>query len=1102
MSPGYFRFPTLHEDTVIFVCEDDLWTVPAAGGIARRLTAGLGEISWPSLSQGGQFVAFVGREEGQPDIYVMAADGGHPQRLTFLGNHDCRTAGWTADGQIIFSHSAAQPFEELIHLYTLNLETSQVEKINVGPASTISFGSNGGVVIGHNLRSPAHWKRYRGGMTGQIWIDQSGNGQFDPLIELAGNLDNPIWIADRIYFLSDHEGISNIYSCSPAGEDLRRHTAHDNFYARNISSDGRRIVYHAGAEMFIFDPSLEQSYQIPVEHFSSQTQRNRKFVSASAYLEGWSLHPSGKGIAITSRGKPFAFANWEGAVLQLGQEQGVRYRLLEFLNDGRRLIAVSDEGGEEAFVIFERGEDGVIHSTALEGLDIGRPIALKVNPQKDRIVFNNHRHELFCLDLEDKTLTLIEKSKVGRINGFDWSPDGEWVAYDFAISLQRTALRLWHAEQGEVFPLTDPVLHDVQPSFDPGGKYLYFLSYRDFDPVVDNVQFDLGFPRSVRPFLITLNKDQLSPFTGAPDVQALVNSNSKEAEGPGDSEQADGQEPAGKDKDGGKEETKKIEIHIEGIQDRLVAFPVPEGRYERILGAKENKVLYTRFPVEGSLKQSWRSVEPPAKGSLFVYDLEERKEEKLFSHVSDFALNRDASTLIYQSRRNLRVLKLGDKPDEDEDEPGRKSGWVDLDRVKVSIVPVAEWRQMFSEAWRLQRDHYWTPDMARIDWLAVYDRYYPLIDRVVTRSEFSDLVWEMQGELGTSHAYEAGGDYRRQPPYNQGYLGADFEYDGSKDKWQIVHIVRGDVWNDEVDSPLNKPGLGIKEGDYLLAINGHAINGQRSPSKALVNLAKEDVMLTIASGNGKEGNESGPRSVLVKTLEDETPARYREWVNNNRRQVFEATDGRVGYIHIPDMGPHGYAEFHRSYLAEVDRESLIIDVRFNHGGSVSSLLLEKLARKRLGYDISRWGEIPYPYPGESVLGPMVALTNEFAGSDGDIFSHCFKMMDLGPLIGKRTWGGVVGIWPRHPLVDGTVTTQPEYSFWFQDVGWGVENYGTDPDIEIDNTPQDYARGQDAQLQKAIEVILELLDASPPAIPDFGFPPSRELPRLGERDRGK
>jgi tricorn protease len=396
---------------------------------------------------------------------------------------------------------------------------------------------------------------------------------------------------------------------------------------------------------------------------------------------------------------------------------------------------------------------------------------------------------------------------------------------------------------------------------------------------------------------------------------------------------------------------------------------------------------------------------------------------------------------------------------------------------------------MFREAWRLQRDQFWTPDMSKVDWGAVHDRYLPLVDRVGSRAEFSDLMWEMQGELGTSHCYELGGDYRPEPAYQTGYLGADFEYDEQNGGWRVTKIIQGDSWGEKANSPLNRPGVNLREGDRLIAINGQPLDRDFPPTAVLVNLVGSEVTLTVA-GEG----EQTPRVVTVKTLSNEMPARYREWVEDNRRYVHEATNGRVGYVHIPDMGARGYAEFHRSYLAEVDRVGLIVDLRFNDGGHVSSLLLEKLARRRIGYDKKRWGE-PEPYPLESVMGPIVALTNELAGSDGDIFSHGFKLMKLGPLVGKRTWGGVIGIWPRQALVDGTFTTQPEYSFWFEDVGWGVENYGTDPDIEIDNTPQDYARGIDAQLDRSIQEALRLLEENPPKMPDFSRRPSRALPTL-------
>jgi tricorn protease len=461
--------------------------------------------------------------------------------------------------------------------------------------------------------------------------------------------------------------------------------------------------------------------------------------------------------------------------------------------------------------------------------------------------------------------------------------------------------------------------------------------------------------------------------------------------------------------------------------------------------------------------------------------------------VSDFWVGRDAKALLYLSGDRLRVLKAGEKPPDkkDGDGPGRESGWIDLGRVKVSIEPASEWRQMFQEAWRLQREQFWTEDLSGIDWDAVHRLYVPLVERVTTRSEFSDLLWELQGELGTSHAYEMGGEYRRGPDYRQGYMGVDWDFDPDSNGYKIAHIARGDVWDPDNTSPLTAPGVNLQPGDVVVAINGQPLGPSATPAQRLVNQAGNEVVLTVRSGDSA-------RTVTVKALADERPARYRDWVEGNRQKVHEATDGRVGYIHVPDMGPDGYAEFHRSYLVEYDRDALIVDVRANGGGHVSGLLLEKLARRRVGYDFPRWAA-PRPYPDESPAGPMVALTNELAGSDGDIFSHTFKMLKLGPLVGKRTWGGVIGIWPRHRLVDGTVTTQPEFSFFFDDVGWRVENYGTDPDIEVDNAPQDYARGMDPQLDRAIAVSLDLLAQRPPHRPRPTDRPSRIPPRLAPRN---
>jgi tricorn protease len=392
---------------------------------------------------------------------------------------------------------------------------------------------------------------------------------------------------------------------------------------------------------------------------------------------------------------------------------------------------------------------------------------------------------------------------------------------------------------------------------------------------------------------------------------------------------------------------------------------------------------------------------------------------------------------------------------------------------------------MAREAWRLQREYFWTPTMSDVDWQVVWDRYAPLVERVGTRAEFSDLMWEMQGELGTSHAYEMGGDYRPEPAYHQGFLGGQFAWDAGEAGYRVTHVVRGAAGEADAQSPLRCAGVNVAEGDVLTAVNGRALTEHLTPQEALTNLAGAEIALAVRSGG-----ES--RTVTVRALRREFPARYREWVETNRAEVHERTGGRCGYVHIPDMGAAGYAEFHRLYLSECDYDGLLVDVRFNRGGHVSQLLLEKLARRRIGYDVQRWGP-PAPYPSHSVAGPMVMLTNQWAGSDGDIVSHCFKLMGLGPLIGTRTWGGVIGIGPHNPLADGSMTTQPEYSFWFRDVGWGVENYGTDPDIEVHIRPQDMAAGRDPQMDRAIETLLELLQKNPPVRPSFDARPSLALP---------
>ncbi|MBF2000106.1 MAG: PDZ domain-containing protein [Synechococcales cyanobacterium M58_A2018_015] len=1084
---GYYRFPTISGDRVVFVCEDDLWSVPVQGGVAIRLTANLGAVTRPWLSPDGHHLAFVGREEGHSEVYGMAATGGVAQRLTYLGG--AVVAGWTTDSQsIVLVSSAGQPFAKMSQLYRLAPEGGLPEPLPYGLAHSVAFDPAGaGVVIGRNTSDPARWKRYRGGRVGVLWVDATGSGEFRPLIHLNGNLDCPMWIGDRIYFLSDHEGIGNLYSCTPSGEDIRQHTHHHEYYVRHACSDGRRIVYHAGAELFCFDPQASTEQRIAVEFHSPRIQRQRKFVEAQEFLEDYDLHPEGHSTVITTRGKSFCFGNWEGAVLPLGLPEEGRYRLTRWLKDGKRFVAICDRSGVETLEILTSEFDQP--PQPLAGLDLGRATGLDVSPTADQVVLTNHRHELIWVDLATGDYRLLDRSDFAPIRGVSWSPDGIWVAYDCTETQHTSAIKLCRPSDGTIHRLTTGRFRDMQPAFDPGGKFLYFLSVREFNPVYDSIYFDLSFPKGMRPCLISLQRDTPSPFVPVP--KPLHKSHAAKASGkPGEEDVAPhAAEPAESDESKpkpAKGAVQPIEIDFEGIEQRIVGFPVAEGIYHQIWGI-EGKVLFTSFPVQGSFDGRYTNGKSDPKPTLELYDFDAQKQERIATDVTNFKVGRDHKTLIYRSRDRLRVCTITPQDrDRKETEPGRKSGWLDLNRIRVAVTPAQEWQQMFREIWRLQQEQFWTADLSGVDWQRVYQRYAPLLDRVTTRSEFSDLIWEMQGELGTSHAYESGGDYREEPKYHMGFLGADFSYDAASDAYRIEHIVRGDSWTDQ-DSPLNRMGLNIQEGDRLLAIAGQRLSRTRSPQELLVHQAGCEVSLTVADATSGE-----IRTVTVKTLRNERTLRYREWVERNHQAVSDASSGRVGYVHIPNMGPAGYAEFHRYYLVEAHKEALIVDVRYNSGGHVSELILEKLMRQRSGYVISRWGK-PRSYPRDTVLGPIVALADEHAGSDGDIFSHCFKLMKLGTLIGKRTWGGVIGISPRHRLVDNSVVTQPEYCFWFNDVGWGVENYGTDPDIAVDITPQDWVRGQDPQLETAIRVALEQLELQPVAVPDFGNRPYLPLP---------
>jgi tricorn protease len=1081
---GYYRFATIATNAIVFVCEDDLWSVPASGGDARRLTASTGEITTPRLSPDGTTIAFVAREEGHPEVYTMPAAGGVAKRLTFLGSETCTVAGWTPDGlSILFCSDANSPFTRETRAFRIAAGGGIAEPLHLGHARALAVDARGRFVIGRNNDDPARWKRYRGGTAGDLWIDPVGDGRFVRLVSLPGNLVWPMWVGERIYFLSDHEGVGNIYSVLPDGSDLHRHTNETEYFVRFPATDGTTIVFTAGAAVFALDCASGDVRRIEISTPSSEPQTVRRFIDICEDLEHFAPSPDGSALALVSRGRAFTMPLWEEAAFSHGENSRVRYRLAEWLHDGERFACVSDEGGAEHLEIRQAFGDGP--AVASIAKDIGRVVELAASPTGDVLAIANHRHELLIVDLDGERVRVIDKSPASHIRDLAFSPDGRWVAYSTAVgpddatmpNPDTAIIRIARVKSGAIHDVTPLLRVDRAPAWDPEGNFLYFISTRDFNPVYDALQFDLSFPQASRPFLVTLREDVANPWHVKPSPIHRDKHDDHDADD-------DRKKP---------HKAPRIDIDFDGIGGRILGFPVDEGRYEQIV-ASRGRALFTKFPLRG-IKPEGASWDDDADlGTLLAYDFDQQRAATLAQDVGDIRLGNDRRTLIYTSSESrMRAIDAqGELPEEGQDDqrpatdPGRRSGWLDLSRASVLVEPRDEWAQMYHEAWRMQTEQFWDEAMSGVDWHLVRERYARLLPLVRTRSELSDVMWEMLGELGTSHAYEIGGDHRMPAQYRRGFLGADLTWDDDAEAYTIAKIYRGDSWNREIDSPLAEPGLQIREGDQLLAIGGRVLGRDLTPDEMLVNAAGREVSLTVASG------KKAQRRVVVRALRSERMLRYRGWVDANRSYVHEQTGGRVGYLHIPDMGPWGFSEFHRGYLSEFNRDALIVDVRYNRGGHVSPLLIEKLARKRVGYDISRYGP-PVPYPPESVGGPIVALTNQFAGSDGDIFSHVFKLYKLGALVGKRTWGGVIGINPYHRLVDGTITTQPEFSFWFVDVGFRVENYGTDPDYDIDIAPHDDRNGVDPQMQKALELLALAHDAAPNGKPVFGGRPRLDIP---------
>ncbi|MGW4288660.1 S41 family peptidase [Streptomyces sp. NPDC004673] len=1042
---------------ITFTAEDDVWVAPLDGGRAWRVSVDNVPVNHPRISPDGTTLAWTSTRDGAPEVHTAPVDGGPSRRLTHWGSRRTQVRGWTPDGEVLAISAAGR--------HSTRHSWARAVPLDGGPAATLPYGPVGAVAHGpHTVllsasmnRDASAWKRYRGGTAGKLWIDRDGDGEFVRLHEeLDGNIEYPSWVGDRLAFLSDHEGTGALYSSLADGSDLRRHTPLGGFYARHAASDGTRVVYVAAGQLWVLDDLDGAEPRRPAIRLGGPRTDLQPFVlDAARWLDSATPDHTGRGSAVAVRGTVHWVTHRAGPARALAAEPGVRTRLPRTFRAGGEewVVWVTDAEGDDALEFAPA--TGLAPGTAPRRLaagQLGRVLELAMSPDGTRAAVASHDGRLLLVERETGEIREVDRSGDGDPHGLAFSPDSGWLAWTHPGPGPLSQIRLAATTDLTVTEATPLRFADYAPVFTLDGRHLAFLSNRAFDPVFDQHVFDLAFVEGVRPHLITLAATTPSPFGpqrhgrpfGTPD----------------------------RDETPGAEGAPATRVDLDGLADRIVPFPVEAARYGNLRAAKDG-MLWLRHPVRGVLGASRATPDAPdPKTELERYDLAQHRLEQLAADADHFEVSGDGRRVLLRSDGRLRVVPADRRAPDDEDGDSRIK--VDLGRVRHTVDPVAEWHQMYDETGRIMRDNFWRPDMGGVDWDGVLDRYRPVLGRLATHDDLVDLLWEVHGELGTSHAYVVPpGGWSCGAP--QGLLGADITRhdDGS---WRVDRVLPSETSDPEARSPLAAPGVAVRPGDTLLAIGGRPVDPVTGPGPLLLGTAGKPVELAVAPAGGGE-----PRHAVVVPLADEEPLRYHAWVAGRRAHVHERSGGRLGYLHVPDMQAPGWAQIHRDLRVEVAREGLVVDVRENRGGFTSQLVVEKLARRIVGWDLPR-GMSPVSYPQDAPRGPVVAVADEFSGSDGDIVNAAIRALGIGPVVGTRTWGGVIGIDSRYSLVDGTVITQPKYAFWMEGAGWDVENHGVDPDVEIPTRPQDWARAEDPQLNEAIRLALEALERQPAKTP--------------------
>ena len=1052
------RFPAIHGNQIVFTYAGDLYTVPASGGVARRLTSDAGFEMFARFSPDGKSIAFTGQYDGNTEVYLMPAEGGVPKRLTWtatlqrddvsdrMGPNNL-VIGWKDDEHVLFRSRRTEWNDFIGQLYLVSVKGGPLEELPLPRGGFASYSPDGQQLAYNRVfREFRTWKRYRGGMADDVWLYDFKTRATTDLVSNPAQDIIPMWKGSRIYFLSDRDDPyrMNLYVYDLGTKQTRKLTNFTDFDVKFPSLGDSAIVFENGGYLYRLDLATEKAEKVPVTIAEDFDSGRAATIDVSHSVTNFEIAPDGSRALFGARGDVFTVPAKHGPTRNLTHTPGVHERDSKWSPDGRWISYISDATGEDE--IWIAPQDGSGPAVQLTSGNPNYKFRPAWSPDSRKIMWSNRKQQLLFVDIGTKAVTTVAESPVTTIDEYAWSPDSRWIAYAKPEDQTMGRIFLYSLESKQATPVTDGWFAVANPEFSSDGKLLFFVSARSFNPTYGQEEFQYVYGNMSRVYFLTLAKDVKSPTAPRSDEVKV-----KEEAKPGEpkKEEAKKEEPK-------KDAVPAVTVDFDGLMDRIGVVPTPAANYGS-LRSVANRLYYAR----GSARD---------RAAIYVYDFDKQTDTQVAPGAA-FEISADGRKMILASGDRYAIV----------DTPTAKvepKEFLDLGDMKVVLDRHAEWRQIYNESWRQMRDFFWNPNMNGVDWPAVKARYAPLVDYVNHRADLTYIIGEMIGELNSGHTYVGGGDEPKLARIPMGLLGAKLERDPSSKFFRIAKILKGQNWDPALRSPLTEIGVNVHEGEYIVAVDGRSTADLTDIWEALAGKAGKQVTLRVNTS----ATPQGARDTVVVPTADERELYYFDWVQGNVAKVTKASGGRVGYVHVPDMGVPGLNEWAKYYYPQTNKQALIVDVRGNGGGNVSPMIIERLRRQLVMVDIARNGT-PQTDPGAMIVGPKVLLADEFSASDGDLVTWRFKTSKIGPVIGKRTWGGVVGIAGTLPFLDGGFLNKPEFSRY--DVTgktWIIEGWGVEPDIYVDNDPAKEWAGEDQQLDKAISVILQMLEKEPGKLP--------------------